>query len=80
MGFVVLNNLGHVAMLAALFIHAGTDGHLVLFASLMLIGDVIKLIFLKTSDFTVRETPRAVLFGLTSAYAVGYAALALLTL
>jgi uncharacterized membrane protein YidH (DUF202 family) len=75
MGFVVLNNLGHLAMLTALVMHAGTDGHLVLFASLMLAGDIIKIVFLKTSNFTVRDTPAAVLFGLTSAYVVGYAAL-----
>lgn len=75
MVFVILNNLGHMAMLTALLVHAGTDGHLVLFASLMLTGDVIKIVFLKTSDFTVRDTPRAVLFGLTLGYVVGYAAL-----
>jgi hypothetical protein len=75
MVFVVVNNIGHLAMLAALFIHADTDGHLMLFAALMLVGDVVKLGFLATSGFRVRDVPQSVLYGLTAAYVVGYAAL-----
>jgi hypothetical protein len=51
-----------------------------LFAGMMLVGDVVKLVFLKVHDFEVRDTPRAVLFGLTSGYVVGYLVLLLLEL
>ena len=34
----------------------------------------MKLAFLARTGFTVRAVPRAVVFGLTGAYAVGYAA------
>jgi hypothetical protein len=38
----------------------------------MLVGDLLKLVFLAVSDFTVRDTPRSVLYGLTLVYVVGY--------
>jgi len=41
----------------------------------MLAGDLVKLAFLATSDFTVRAVPPAVVYGLTSVYAVGYVVL-----
>jgi hypothetical protein len=73
MVFVVFNNLGHWGMVAALASKAGPGSLLVAFCALMLIGDLVKLIFLKVHAFTVRDTPRSVLFGLTSIYGVGYA-------
>lgn len=78
MVFVILNNLGHWGMVIALASEPGPGVLLPLFAGLMLAGDVVKLVFLKAHDFEVRNTPRAVLFGLTSAYVVGYLVLLLL--
>ena len=75
-GFVVLNNLAHWGMLLALA--APSAAPVVPFAGLMLLGDLIKLVFLRTSDFTVRDTPRSVLYGLTLFYVVGYVLLLLI--
>jgi hypothetical protein len=78
MVFVLLNNLGHWGMVIALAAVPGPGVLLVAFAALMLAGDLVKLAFLKTSDFTVRDTPPVVLFGLTSVYVVGYLVILLL--
>jgi hypothetical protein len=51
-----------------------------LFGLLMLLGDLVKLVFLKMHDFEVRVTPKTVLYGLTSLYIVGYLTLAVLEL
>ena len=70
--FVLVNNLGHWSVVGLLLL--GTDGHKVaLFAALMMAGDLVKLLFLAAhTDFTVRATPRIVLYALTSIYVAGY--------
>jgi len=78
--FVIFNNLGHWGMVVALASVSGPGSALALFALLMLLGDLVKLAFLKAHDFTVRDTPRAVLYGLTLFYMAGYALLLLLEL
>lgn len=78
--FVIINNLGHWGMVVALASEPGPGGLLLAFAGLMLLGDLVKLVFLKVHDFSVRDTPKAVLYGLTSAYVVGYLAILLLEL
>jgi hypothetical protein len=78
--FVVVNNLGHWSMVVALASKPGPGGLLPAFAGLMLLGDLVKLVFLKVHDFAVRDTPRAALYGLTLFYAAGYAALLVLEL
>lgn len=80
MAFLILNNLGHWGMTAALLTKPKPDHALLLFSLLMLLGDLIKLVFLKVHDFEVRDTPKAVLYGLTGLYIVGYLTLALLEL
>ena len=72
MAFVVLNNLGHWGMVVALATEPGPGWLLPAFAALMLLGDLVKLVFLRVHDFGVRDTPQAVLYGLTSVYVVGY--------
>ncbi|MCL7452746.1 MAG: hypothetical protein M8467_06825 [Anaerolineae bacterium] len=72
MVFVLLNNLGHWGMVVALVSRAGPGWLLPAFALLMLAGDAVKLVFLRLHDFHVRNTPRALLFGLTSFYIVGF--------
>jgi len=73
MAFAILNNIGHWGMLYALTRTPGPGWLLALFAGLMLAGDLVKLAFLKTSDFTVRDTPKAALYGLTGFCVAGYA-------
>ncbi len=80
MAFVVLNNVGHWGMVVALASKPGPGGTLLAFAGLMLLGDLVKLVFLRVHDFSVRDTPKAVLYGLTSAYVVGYLVILLLEL
>ncbi|HTI35398.1 MAG TPA: hypothetical protein VL422_17100 [Miltoncostaea sp.] len=69
---------GHVAMTVALARDGGLEGALAAFAALMLAGDLVKLVFLRTTGFRVRDLPPVVVFGLTTAYAVGYVALLLI--
>jgi hypothetical protein len=76
--FVVLNNLGHWGMVLALATNPGPGWMLPAFAALMLLGDLVKLLFLKVHDFSVRDTPPAVLYGLTLVYVVGYLAILIL--
>lgn len=78
MVFVVLNNLGHWGMVITLATEPGPGVLLPLFAGLMLAGDAVKLVFLRAHDFEVKNTPHSVLFGLTSAYVVGYLVVLLL--
>lgn len=80
MAFVILNNLGHWGMTLALVTEPGPGGLLPGFAALMLLGDLVKLVFLRKHDFSVRDTPKAALYGLTSVYVVGYLVILLLEL
>jgi hypothetical protein len=74
MVFVIVNNLGHWGVVVALASEVGPGGLLTAFAGLMLIGDLAKLTFLQAHpEFTVRDTPRSALYGLTLLYVVGYA-------
>jgi hypothetical protein len=78
MVFVILNNLGHWGMVLALATTPGPGALLPIFAGLMMLGDAVKLVFLRVHDFAVRDTPPAVLYGLTSVYVVGYLIILLL--
>jgi hypothetical protein len=51
MGFVTLNNLGHWGMVAALASAPGPGGLLPAFAGLMLVGDLVKLVFLQVHQY-----------------------------
>jgi hypothetical protein len=72
MVFVVLNNIGHWGMVVAMATLPGPGILLTLFAALMVAGDLVKLVFLNVHDFSVRDTPPVVLYGLTGFYIVGY--------
>lgn len=74
--FVLINNLGHWGMTLALA--AGVTVSLAAFAGLMLLGDLVKIWFIRRHQFTVRGYSAALLYGLTSTYILGYAALLLL--
>ena len=73
--FVVVNNLGHWGMVLGLA--AGSE-RLLMFAGLMLLGDLVKLWFIRVNSFTVREFSPRVLYALTLFYVGGYTMLILL--
>jgi hypothetical protein len=75
MVFVLIDNLGHWGMAFALVTVLGPGALLPAFAALMLAGDLVKLVFLRVHDFAVRDTPQAILYGLTLVYVVGYLAI-----
>jgi len=56
------------------------NSELLTFAGLMLLGELVKVWFLKTSGFGVRHVPPAAMYGLTLFYAAGYASILLLGL
>ncbi len=80
MGFVVLNNLGHWGMVLALATTSNLGRTVWLFAALMLLGDLVKIWFIKTANFTVRDFPQRTLYILTGMYVVGYTLILLLEL
>jgi hypothetical protein len=80
MGFVLVNNLGHWGMVIAMLFTPYPDGELLAFAGLMFIGDLVKLWFLFLTGFTVRNTPRALMYGATLVFVIGYAVIVLLGL
>jgi hypothetical protein len=78
MVFVLINNLGHWGMVYALLTVPGPGALLPAFATLMLAGDLVKLVFLRVHDFSVRGRSKTVLSGLTLVYVAGYLAILLL--
>lgn len=76
--FVIPNSLAHWGIVLALL--AGQSQYLVPFAALFLVGDIVKLVFIRVHQFTVGEFPQKVIYGLTSVYVVGYALVLLLEL
>ena len=73
--FVVMNNLGHWGMLLGLT--AGAE-YLLWFAGLMLLGDLVKLWFIRVHNFTVRDYAPRILYILTLFYVGSYTLLILL--
>jgi len=77
--FVLINNAGHWGMVAALASKRWDAGSaLIGFAAPMLAGVVVKLIFLWRYQYRTRDTPIAVMYGLTGTFVVGYALLLIL--
>ena len=76
--FVLAMNLGHWCMTVALARDGDLGGYVVAFSALMLAGDLVKLVFLRSTGFRVRDISPSVVYGLTGIYVLGYAALLLL--
>ena len=72
MVFVVLNNVAHLGMLYALLAVPGPGGLVSLFCLFMLTGEIVKIAWLRTTHFTVREISALVVQGLVVAYATIY--------
>ncbi len=73
--FVVLNNMGHWGMVLGLTV---ASERLLLFSGLMLVGDLVKLWFIRVHNFTVRDFSPRVVYALTLFYVGGYVLLILL--
>jgi len=80
MVFVLLNNLGHWGMLLAVLSNPGSSVLIIPFSALMLAGDGTKLAFFASTDFTVRNAPKASLLTVIAFFAAGYAAILILEL
>jgi hypothetical protein len=77
--FVIFNNAAHLSMILAVARNVG-NGWMLAFALLMLAGELVKIVFLRTTGFTVRDAGTGVLVGLTAGYAAIYGAVAVLAL
>ena len=77
MVFVCFNNVAHLTLLASLLTTAGPGNLLTAFALLMTCGELVKIQFLRSTGFTVRNAPASTVIGLTAAYALVYALAAL---
>lgn len=78
--FILLNNVAHWGMVYALLTTPAPTTLLLIFVSLMLVGDLIKMVWLRVSSYTQDGVPQSVLYGLTSIYLVGYALILILSL
>ena len=78
--FVILNNLGHWGMLLAMTTLTGPGELLLLYATLMLMGDLVKLWAIALTDFPVKTVSQRILLGLTGFYAFAYLMIAILGL
>jgi len=72
MGFILLNNIAHWGMVYALLTIPAPASLLLIFAGLMLVGDLVKIYWLRVSGYTQGGYPQSVLYGLTGIYVVGY--------
>jgi len=74
MVFVIFNVIGHGAAVAYAILARGITPYVATFAAAMLAGDLIKIGFIRKTDFTLEGVSRGRLIGLTAIYVVGYAA------
>lgn len=72
MFFVILNNLGHWGMVISLVAANMGMPILAVFCFVMILGDLVKLRFLRITNVTIRNIPRSFLSGLTGLYILGY--------
>jgi hypothetical protein len=77
MVFVCFNDLAHLALVVSLLTTDGPGRLLTAFALLMMCGELVKIRFLHSTGFTVRNTPASIVIRLTVAYAIVYALAAL---
>jgi len=73
--FVMLSNIAHWGLLAAFFVSPIDHSRWLLSAALMLVEDLVKLAFLRVHRFTLRGASTRAMIGLSSVFAVGYAAI-----
>jgi hypothetical protein len=72
MAFVIANNAAHLGMLYSVLAVPGPGLLLTIFCALMAGGESIKIVWLRTTGFTVREAAPVLVQGLVAGYAVLY--------
>jgi len=77
--FVIFNNLAHWSAFILLFDNQPPFYLISIFWAAMLLGDLVKIVFLYVHNFTVRDTPKIAMVGLTGFYVLGYSLLLVLT-
>ncbi len=80
MVFVLVNNVAHWGMVYALLTLRDIGNALPIFASLMLGGDVVKLVWLYVSGYTQDGIPQRIFYILTIGFIIGYVIICLLAL
>jgi hypothetical protein len=80
MAFVLVNVVAHWGMVYVLLTTPGPGSLLLIFALLMMIGDLVKIRWLFVSRFTSRGLSTQAMVGLVSMFVVGYLILVLLSL
>jgi hypothetical protein len=75
--FVLFNNLGHWGIFLALLRNTGWI-ILSIFALFMMLGDLIKIIFLKQQHYTEKNIATSVFVMLTLIFVIGYGLIGLL--
>lgn len=78
--FLIFNILAHWSIVFVFLKGFANNFWVILFWALMLAGDLVKMIFLRTTDFSVRNVSKSVLYGLTLFYIGGYVLMLLFTL
>ncbi|MEZ4670409.1 MAG: hypothetical protein R3E39_21085 [Anaerolineae bacterium] len=78
--FVLINVVGHWGMVYALLTAPGPGSLLLIFAGLMLLGDVVKMGWLRVSGYTQDGYPQSVMYGLVGVFVAGYLIILLLAL
>jgi len=72
MTFVLINNIGHWSMFAALIGGISTSWPVIAFCGLMLTGDIVKTGFFLKTGYTVRGSPRIFLLGMIFVFMLIY--------
>ena len=80
MVFILLNNMGHWSLLLAIASGFSISSLIIVFSALMLSGDLTKLTFFATSDFTIRNTTKTMVLAVISLFASGYLVILMLEL
>ena len=78
--FVIFNDLAHWAMYFALASGIAPTVGVVVYCALMMAGDLAKIVFFATTDYTVRRIPKPVLLAGVAAFVVAYGVVLVLAL
>ena len=76
--FVVFNNIGHWGMFLSLIRNTGW-AYLPFFALLMMLGDLVKILFLKKNNYTERNISPDIFVYATLFFVIGYGLIDLLS-
>jgi hypothetical protein len=70
--FVVFNGLAHWGVYFALASGVASAAGLVVYCALMMAGDISKIVFFATTEYTVRRVPKFLLLAGVAAFVVAY--------